>query len=82
MNPHLAFTRQQRVYLGETDLTHAELVAAVRAVEEEWQAPSYNLLSRNCNHFCDALVARLLPGYGTTRTRALFWCMYPYDVTC
>jgi hypothetical protein len=28
MNPHLAFTRQQRVYLGETDLTHAQLVQA------------------------------------------------------
>ena len=35
---------------------------AVRAVEAEWPAPSYSLFSRNCNHFCDALVDHLLPG--------------------
>jgi hypothetical protein len=61
-NPHLAFTRQQKVYLGETDLTHAELVAAVRSVESRWRAPDYNLFTRNCNHFCEALVDELIPG--------------------
>lgn len=49
-------------FKGETELTHGELVDALREVEDEWQAPTYNLLSRNCNHFCDSLVNKLLPG--------------------
>lgn len=61
-NPHLAFTRQQKVYLGETDLTHAELVSAVRRVESRWRAPDYNLFGKNCNHFCEDLVRELIPG--------------------
>ena len=81
MNPHLAFTRQQRCYLGETDLTHAELVAILANLERRWPARAYNLLSRNCNHFCDALVAELLPGQRIPAfiNRGARWlCAFPF----
>lgn len=61
-NPHLAFTRQTRCYLGETSLRHAEIVRVLDDLRKEWSSDSYHLLTKNCNHFCDALVRRLVPG--------------------
>jgi hypothetical protein len=61
-NPHLAFTRQTRCYLGETSLRHAEIVQVLDDLRKEWSSDSYHLLTKNCNHFCDALVRLLVPG--------------------
>jgi hypothetical protein len=61
-NPHLAFTRQTRCYLGETSLRHKEIVQVLDDLKKEWSSDSYHLLTKNCNHFCDALVRRLVPG--------------------
>jgi hypothetical protein len=61
-NPHLAFARQQKCFVGETRLSHSELVEVVEALRNEWTSASYHLLTRNCNHFCDALVRRVVPG--------------------
>ena len=61
-NPHLAFARQTRCYLGETTLRHAEMCAVLDECRAEWSSDSYHLLTRNCNHFCDALIRKLIPG--------------------
>lgn len=61
-NPHLAFTRQTRCYLGETSLRHKEIVQVLDDLKKEWSSDSYHLLTKNCNHFCDALVRLLVPG--------------------
>ena len=83
MNPHLALTRQQRCYLGDARLTHAELVAIVDKLERAWTAGSYNLLDRNCNHFCDAFAAAALgpdaklPGFINRGARLACWFPAP-----
>ena len=61
-NPHLAFTRQTRCYLGETSLCHEQVVSVLDDLRREWSSDSYHLLTRNCNDFADALVRKLLPG--------------------
>lgn len=61
-NPHLAFTRQTRCYLGETSLRHEQVVSVLDDLRREWSSDSYHLLTRNCNDFADALVRKLLPG--------------------
>ena len=39
---------------------------SIEGLQDEWQGWTYDLLSRNCNHFCEALVEILgvgpLPG--------------------
>ena len=60
-NPHLAFTRQTRCYLGETSLCHEQVVSVLDDLRREWSSDSYHLLTRNCNDFADALVRKLLP---------------------
>jgi hypothetical protein len=39
-----------------------EIVQVLDDLRKEWSSDSYHLLTKNCNHFCDALVRRLVPG--------------------
>ena len=43
-------------------MRHAEIVRVLDDLRKEWSSDSYHLLTKNCNHFCDALVRRLVPG--------------------
>jgi hypothetical protein len=43
-------------------LRHAEIVQVLDDLRKEWSSDSYHLLTKNCNHFCDALVRLLVPG--------------------
>ena len=61
-NPHLALCRQQKCFIGETSLSHEQLVEVIGKLETEWTAPRYHLLSKNCNHFVDALIRKLVVG--------------------
>lgn len=45
--------------MGTTDLTEKEIEELVMELSDEFTGPSYNLLSRNCNHFTEEFVARL-----------------------
>ena len=46
---------------------------SIEGLQDEWQGWTYDLLSRNCNHFCEALVEILgvgpLPGASDERQR-------------
>lgn len=44
---------------GFTMRTDEEIAAAIQQVSEEYLGPSYNLLSKNCNHFTNALCQKL-----------------------
>lgn len=57
--PGYAF--RESVLVGTTELTRAQ-VRAVMAGElaAEFPGDAYNLVSRNCNHFCDAACRRLV----------------------
>lgn len=61
------YTYRERIVLGETECTVATVNRILRELSREWPGHSYDLLSRNCNHFCDVLCERLgvpkLPGW-------------------
>lgn len=58
------------IILGEVSASPREVEQLVNSLKPEWQGRSYSLVMRNCNHFADELVIRLLgariPGESTT----------------
>lgn len=53
------YTYRESISLGRTELTRMRVEAVVEDLSREWPGDSYDLLSRNCNHFCDAFCVRL-----------------------
>ncbi|KAI9269699.1 PPPDE putative peptidase domain-containing protein [Helicostylum pulchrum] len=52
-------TLKQTIDMGTTDLTEKEIEELLLTLSDEFMGPSYNLLSRNCNHFTEGFVERL-----------------------
>jgi hypothetical protein len=50
------------VLVGSTELTRAEVRALMAELARDFPGDAYNLVSRNCNHFCDAACRRLVAG--------------------
>ncbi|XP_074579270.1 uncharacterized protein LOC141835796 [Curcuma longa] len=61
------YTYRERIVLGETKCSISDVNLILIELSEEWPGRSYNLLSKNCNHFCDTFCERLgvskLPGW-------------------
>ncbi|XP_010933984.1 uncharacterized protein [Elaeis guineensis] len=61
------YTYRERILLGETNCSILKVSQILRELSREWPGDSYDLLSKNCNHFCDAFCERLgvpkLPGW-------------------
>ncbi|OAY72203.1 uncharacterized protein LOC109713659 [Ananas comosus] len=61
------YTYRECIVLGETDCSILKVNQILRELGREWPGNSYDLLSKNCNHFCDAFCERLgvpkLPGW-------------------
>jgi hypothetical protein len=53
------YTYRESVDLGETRLPPDEVAAVVRRLRDAWPGGGYDLLRRNCCHFCDALAREL-----------------------
>ncbi|KAK8948029.1 hypothetical protein KSP40_PGU018582 [Platanthera guangdongensis] len=53
------YTYRESIILGETDFTNFIVNQILRELIREWVGSSYDLLSRNCNHFCDVFSERL-----------------------
>jgi hypothetical protein len=51
---------RESIELGSFDGGQAELSSAISDLREEFGPDRYNLIKRNCNHFANALVWRLL----------------------
>jgi hypothetical protein len=60
------YTYRESVVLGQTSFPNFEVNQILRELSREWPGNSYDLLSKNCNHFCDEFCERLevpkLPG--------------------
>jgi len=56
-NPMYAY--RESVPLGVTSLSPARVAACVSALRATWMGTDYDVLGRNCNHFCEALCAAL-----------------------
>lgn len=71
--------------MGTTDLTEKEIEELLLTLSDEFTGTSYNLLSRNCNHFTEEFVKRLndrtIP-YWINRAAKLgnmFPCVVPWE---
>jgi len=43
------------ISMGDTDLTETEVGRLIKSMSLEWTGDSYDMLTRNCCHFCDEL---------------------------
>ncbi|CDP05149.1 unnamed protein product [Coffea canephora] len=61
------YTYREPIILGTTNSSIFKVNQILRELSREWPGHSYDLLSKNCNHFCDELCERLgvpkLPGW-------------------
>ncbi|CAI9775034.1 unnamed protein product [Fraxinus pennsylvanica] len=61
------YTFRESIKLGETTFSIVKVNQILRELSREWPGHSYDLLSKNCNHFCDEFCERLgvpkLPGW-------------------
>jgi len=61
------YTYRECIVLGKTNRSISEVTQILRELITEWPGDSYDLLSKNCNHFCDEFCERLgvprLPGW-------------------
>ncbi|KAE9617385.1 hypothetical protein Lal_00034819 [Lupinus albus] len=61
------YTYRESLILGKTNFSIFKVNQILRELSREWPGSSYDLLARNCNHFCDEFCERLgvlkLPGW-------------------
>ncbi|XVE64271.1 hypothetical protein DITRI_Ditri07aG0087400 [Diplodiscus trichospermus] len=61
------YTYRESMVLGRTNCSIFKVNQILRELSREWPGSSYDLLSKNCNHFCDEFCDRLgvqkLPGW-------------------
>uniref|UniRef100_A0A7N0T3I1 PPPDE domain-containing protein n=1 Tax=Kalanchoe fedtschenkoi TaxID=63787 RepID=A0A7N0T3I1_KALFE len=61
------YTYRENIVLGKTDFSIFKVNQILRELSREWPGYSYDLLAKNCNHFCDEFCERLgvpkLPGW-------------------
>ncbi|XP_047307399.1 deSI-like protein At4g17486 [Impatiens glandulifera] len=53
------YTYREYIILGKTSFPKFKVNQILRELSREWSGDSYDLLSKNCNHFCDELSERL-----------------------
>ncbi|KAI3458106.1 hypothetical protein Pfo_014769 [Paulownia fortunei] len=61
------YTYRESIKLGKTSFSIFKVNQILRELSREWPGHSYDLLAKNCNHFCDEFCERLgvskLPGW-------------------
>ncbi|XP_068650841.1 uncharacterized protein [Aristolochia californica] len=53
------YTYRERIVLGVTQCSIFKVNQILRELSREWPGNSYDLLAKNCNHFCDEFCERL-----------------------
>ncbi|KAJ6421221.1 hypothetical protein OIU84_028572 [Salix udensis] len=61
------YTYREGIVLGKTNFSIFKVNQILRELSREWPGSDYDLLAKNCNHFCDEFCERLgvpkLPGW-------------------
>ncbi|KAL3568527.1 hypothetical protein D5086_031178 [Populus alba] len=61
------YTYREKIVLGKTSFSIFKVNQILRELSREWPGSDYDLLAKNCNHFCDEFCERLgvpkLPGW-------------------
>ena len=53
------FTFRKSILIGKTDLGPLEVRATMDQLADKYKGSSYNLITNNCNHFCDDTCMKL-----------------------
>lgn len=56
------YTYRETVSLGKTNCTRSQVDQIIKRLMEKWPGNRYDLLSRNCNHFCEEFAEKLEAG--------------------
>lgn len=76
---------KQSIHMGYTELTQKEVDKVLQDISKEYIGTSYNLLTRNCNHFSEDLGRRLTgksaPGWinRAAKLGTMFPCVIPTE---
>ncbi|KAE9603689.1 hypothetical protein Lal_00001896 [Lupinus albus] len=53
------FTFRKSIFIGTTDLGQKEAQAFMEKLAQDYSGKTYNLISKNCNHFCNDVCLKL-----------------------
>ncbi|GJX94666.1 deSI-like protein [Tanacetum coccineum] len=72
------FTFRKSILIGRTDFGPREVRVFIEKLAAEYSGNSYNLITRNCNHFCNDMCLRLtkmpIPSWVNRLARLGFLC--------
>ncbi|KAF8103069.1 hypothetical protein N665_0188s0029 [Sinapis alba] len=72
------FTFRKSILIGKTDLGPLEVKATMDQLADKYKGSSYNLITNNCNHFCDDICLKLtenpIPSWVNRLARFGFMC--------
>ncbi|KAK2644732.1 hypothetical protein Ddye_019927 [Dipteronia dyeriana] len=79
------FTFRKTILIGKTDMGHAEVRTVMEELSENYKGNAYNLITKNCNHFCNDACIRLtanpIPSWVNRLARIGFLCNCVLPVT-
>ncbi|KAB1218780.1 hypothetical protein CJ030_MR3G026660 [Morella rubra] len=79
------FTYRKTILIGKTDMVQAEVRAVMEELAGEYRGNAYNLITKNCNHFCNDACIRLagnpIPSWVNRLARIGFICNCVLPVT-
>ncbi|CAL0335261.1 unnamed protein product [Lupinus luteus] len=77
------FRFRKAIMIGKTDMEPAEVKGMMEELANEYRGNAYNLITKNCNHFCNAACVKLtgnpIPNWVNRLARIgfLFNCVLP-----
>ncbi|VVA19922.1 PREDICTED: deSI At4g17486 [Prunus dulcis] len=79
------FTFRKSILIGKTDVGPLEVRAVMEELAEQYKGNAYNLITKNCNHFCNDACVRLtgnsIPSWVNRLARIGFLCNCVLPVT-
>lgn len=72
------FTFRKTILIGKTDMGPAEVRAVMEDLAQDYRGNAYNLITKNCNHFCNDACIKLtgnpIPNWVNRLARIGFLC--------
>ncbi|KAG6394991.1 hypothetical protein SASPL_145582 [Salvia splendens] len=72
------FLFRHAIHLGSTDMSHSEFRSFMEHLSNDYHGDTYNLISKNCNHFtdevCQRLTGKFIPGWVNRLARMGSFC--------
>lgn len=82
----VGFTFRKSIFIGWTEMTRGDVRKMMQKLAEKYRGDAYNLISQNCNHFCNEACVKLtgnqIPSWINRLARIgnLCKCIIPVDL--